>query len=92
MGLAPYGEPTYVDLIYDKLIDVREDGSFRMNMDYFGYLDGLVMTNDKFGDLFGGPARTAESEISEREMNLARSIQVVTEEIVLKNGASRQKN
>ena len=84
MGLAPYGEPTYVDLIYDKLIDVRDDGSFRMNMDYFGYLDGLVMTNDKFADLFGGPARTSESEISDREKNMARSIQVVTEEIVLK--------
>lgn len=84
MGLAPYGEPKYVKQIYDNLIDVREDGSFRMNMDYFGYIDGLVMTNDRFAQLFGGPARKAESDISQREMDLARSIQVVTEEIVLK--------
>jgi carbamoyltransferase len=84
MGLAPYGEPVYADLIRDKLIDLREDGSFRLNMEYFGYLDGLTMTNDKFAALFGGPARKAESEITEREMNLARSIQVVTEEIVLR--------
>ncbi len=84
MGLAPYGEPTYVKEIYENLVDVRDDGSFRLNMDYFGYLDGLTMTNDKFGDLFGGPARGAETEISQREMDLARSVQVVTEEIVLK--------
>ena len=84
MGLAPYGEPKYVKQIYDHLLDVREDGSLRMNMDYFGYLDGLVMTNEKFGELFGGPARKSESEISQREMDIARSIQVVTEEIVLK--------
>ncbi len=84
MGLAPYGEPVYADLIRDRLIDLREDGSFRLNMEYFGYLDGLTMTNDKFAALFGGPARKAESEITAREMNLARSIQVVTEEIVLK--------
>ncbi|HMP73882.1 MAG TPA: carbamoyltransferase [Kiritimatiellia bacterium] len=84
MGLAPYGQPTFVKQIYDHLIDVREDGSFKMNMDYFAYLDGLVMTNDKFAELFGGPARTSESEISTREMDLARSIQVVTEEIILK--------
>ena len=84
MGLAPYGEPKYVNEIYDNLLDLRDDGSFRLNMDYFGYLSGLTMTNDKFADLFGGPARTAESEISQREMDLARSVQVVTEEIVLK--------
>lgn len=84
MGLAPYGEPKYVDVIYKNLIDVKEDGSLALNMDYFGYLDGLTMTNDKFGELFGGPARKAESEISQREMDIARSIQVVTEEIVLK--------
>ncbi len=84
MGLAPYGEPVYADLIRDRLIDLREDGSFRLNMEYFGYLDGLTMTNDKFAALFGGPARKAESEITAREMNLARSIQVVTEEIVLR--------
>lgn len=84
MGLAPYGEPKYVKLIYDRLLDLRDDGSFRMNMDYFGYIDGLVMTNDRFGELFGGPARTSETDISQREMDIARSIQVVTEEIVLK--------
>jgi carbamoyltransferase len=84
MGLAPYGEPRYVDTIYEHLVDVREDGSFRLNLDYFGYLGGLKMTNDKFAELFGGPARTAESELTRREMDLARSIQVVTEEIILK--------
>jgi carbamoyltransferase len=84
MGLAPYGEPVYADLIREKLLDLREDGSFRLNMEYFGYLDDLKMTNDKFAELFGGPARKAESDITAREMNLARSIQVVTEEIVLR--------
>lgn len=84
MGLAPYGEPKYVKHIYDHLLDMREDGSFRLNMEYFNYMAGLTMTNDKFGELFGGPARKAESEISQREMDIARSIQVVTEEIVLK--------
>jgi carbamoyltransferase len=84
MGLAPYGEARYADLIRRELIDVKDDGSFRMNMDYFGYLDGLAMTNDRFAALFGGPARSPESAISQREMDLARSIQEVTEEIVLK--------
>lgn len=84
MGLAPYGEPVYKDLILDKLIDLKDDGSFRMNMDYFGYLDGLVMTNDKFAELFGGPARAGESQITRREMDIAKSIQEVTEEIVLR--------
>ncbi len=84
MGLAPYGEPRYVKQILDHLVAVKDDGSFRLNMEYFGYLDGLVMTNDRFAGLFGGPARKGESEISQREMDLARSIQVVTEEIVLK--------
>jgi len=84
MGLAPYGEPKYVKQIYDHLLDLREDGSFRLNMAYFNYMAGLTMTNDKFGDLFGGPARAAESDITQREMDIARSIQVVTEEIVLK--------
>ena len=91
MGLAPYGEPKYVKLIYDHLIQVREDGSFKMDQSYFGYMDGLVMTNDKFAALFGGPARTAESEITQREMDLARSIQVVTEELVLKMARHVQK-
>jgi carbamoyltransferase len=83
MGLAPYGEPTYVQRIKDNLLDLREDGSFRLNLDYFGYVDGLTMTNDRFAHLFGGPARKSESEITQREMDIARSIQVVTEEIVL---------
>jgi carbamoyltransferase len=84
MGLAPYGQPRYADRIREHLLDLKEDGSFRLNMEYFGYLDGLTMTNDKFARLFDGPARKAESEISQREMDLAASIQVVTEEIVLR--------
>ena len=84
MGLAPYGEGRYADIIKRELVDVREDGSFRMNMDYFGYLDGLEMTNGKFAALFGGPARPPESPITQREMDIAKSIQDVTEEIVLK--------
>ena len=84
MGLAPYGEPVYTELILDKLIDLKDDGSFRLNMEYFGYLDGLVMTNDKFAELFGGPERKSESKITRREMDIARSIQEVTEEIVLR--------
>ncbi len=84
MGLAPYGEPKYKDLIYDNLIDVKEDGSFNMDMSYFDYNVGLTMTNKKFNDLFGGPPREPESELSQKEMDLARSVQEVTEEIVLK--------
>ena len=84
MGLAPYGTPKYVDLILDNLIDVKADGSFRLNMSYFNYAAGLTMTNEKFHRLFNGPPRTRESEVSQKEMDIARSIQVVTEEIVLK--------
>lgn len=84
MGLAPYGQPVYVDTIRENLLDLKEDGSFRLNMEYFGYLDGLTMTNDRFAGLFDGPARKAESEISQREMDLAASIQAVTEDIVLR--------
>jgi carbamoyltransferase len=84
MGLAPYGEPKYADLIRRELIEVRDDGSFRLNMAYFGYLDGLEMTNGRFSSLFGGPPRKPESPITRREMDLARSIQEVTEEAVLK--------
>jgi len=84
MGLAPYGEPEYVDLIYQHLIDLKSDGSFSLNMEYFNYATGLTMTNDKFAKLFGGPARVSESDITQKEMDIARSIQVVTEEIVLK--------
>lgn len=83
MGLAPYGQPRYVDAIREHLVDLRDDGSFRLNMDYFGYLDGLRMTNRKFDLLFDGPPRSPESEITQREMDLARSVQAVTEDIVL---------
>jgi len=86
MGLAPYGEPKYKQLIYDNLIDVKEDGSFRMNMEYFNYCQGLTMTNGKFDRLFGGQAREPESKLTQKEMDLARSLQEVTEEIVLKLG------
>ena len=84
MGLAPYGDPIYADVIFDKLIDLKDDGSFRLNMDYFGFLDDLVMVNDNFADLFDGPARIPESPITRRDLNIARSIQAVTEEIVLR--------
>jgi len=84
MGLAPYGEPKYVDKIYDHLIDLKEDGSFSMNMDYFNYPTGLKMTNTKFANLFDGPARKAESELTQREMDLARSVQDITEEIMIR--------
>ncbi|MGR9101433.1 MAG: carbamoyltransferase family protein, partial [Gammaproteobacteria bacterium] len=84
MGLAPYGEPVYVDLIMDRLLDVKEDGTYRLDMRYFNYATGLTMTNRKFDELFGGPPRKPESKITQREMDIARSIQVVTEEIVLK--------
>jgi carbamoyltransferase len=84
MGLAPYGRGVYTDLIKEHLIDVRDDGSFRLNMEYFGYLDDLVMTNSRFAELFGGPPRPPEAPITHREIDLAKSIQEVTEEIVLK--------
>ena len=84
MGLAPYGEPKYVDLILDNLLDLKEDGTYRLDMSYFNYATGLTMTSRKFHDLFGGFFRKQESKISQKEMDIARSIQVVTEEIVLK--------
>ncbi|PWQ96366.1 carbamoyltransferase family protein [Leucothrix arctica] len=84
MGLAPYGEPKYVDLILDNLMDLKEDGTFRLNMKYFNYATGLTMTNRRFADLFGAPAREPEAELTQREMDIARSIQVVTEEVVLR--------
>ena len=84
MGLAPYGEPVYYDLIMDKLIDLKDDGSFRMDMSYFPYCHKTVMTSSKFEKLFGGPPRKAESPLTQREMDMAASIQVVTEEIMLK--------
>jgi carbamoyltransferase len=84
MGLAPYGKPKYVKLIYDNLIDLREDGSFRLNQEYFGYLDSLTMTNRRFNELFGGPPRQAESQLTQKEMDLARSVQEVCEEVMLR--------
>ncbi|HEX6575677.1 MAG TPA: carbamoyltransferase [Gemmatimonadaceae bacterium] len=84
MGLAPYGEPKYVQAIYDNLIDLREDGSFRLDQSYFNYLSGLTMTSEKFSALFGGPPRVPESRLTQREMDLARSVQDVCEEIVLR--------
>ncbi|HEY7472670.1 MAG TPA: carbamoyltransferase [Gemmatimonadota bacterium] len=84
MGLAPYGRPRYVDTIRDRLIDLRDDGSFRLNMEYFTYPVGLTMTGRRFADLFGGPPRAPEGALTEREMDLARSIQEVTEEAMLK--------
>lgn len=84
MGLAPYGEPKYTDLIYKHLIDLKEDGTFRLNMDYFNYAAGLTMTNDKFHRLFGGPPRKSESTLTQKEMDLARSVQDVTEEVMLR--------
>lgn len=83
MGLAPYGEPKYVGLILTHLIDLKEDGSFRLNMDYFDYCTGLRMTNDRFHRLFGGEPRKPESELTQRHMDLARSIQDVTDLAVL---------
>lgn len=84
MGLAPYGEPKYVQTIYDNLIDLKDDGSFRLNLEYFNYMAGLTMTNESFGALFGGPRRKPESPLTQREMDLARSIQVVIEEAMLR--------
>lgn len=84
MGLAPYGEPKYADTIYKELIDLKDDGSYRLNLEYFDYCGGLRMTNDKFAQLFGGPRREPESKITQREMDLARSIQAVTEEAMLR--------
>jgi len=84
MGLAPYGEPRFKDLILDKIIDVKEDGSFRLDLSYFDYCTGLRMTNRKFDELLGGPARKAEEMLTQRHMDLAASVQAVTEHVVLK--------
>jgi carbamoyltransferase len=84
MGLAPYGKPKYVDLIKDNLIDIKDDGSFALDMSYFNYCTGLTMTSTKFDALFGGPARKPEAALGQREMDLAASIQAVTEEVVIK--------
>ncbi|WP_324726104.1 carbamoyltransferase [Actomonas aquatica] len=84
MGLAPYGEPRYADTIRDHLLDLRDDGSFRLDQSYFNYCQGLTMTSDKFAKLFGGPPRRPEAKLTQRELDLAASVQVVTEEIVLR--------
>ena len=87
MGLAPYGKPRYADLIREKLITVADDGSFQLDMSYFDYATGLTMTNKKFDTLFGGPPRTSETQLTQREMDLAASVQKVTEDVVI--GLSR---
>ena len=87
MGLAPYGSPVFKDKILENLIHVKDDGSFRLNLEYFDYCTGLTMTNDKFAGLFGAPARKPEDKLTQREMDLAASIQAVTEEVVLKLAA-----
>ena len=84
MGLAPYGQPKYVDLMRREIIDIRDDGSFSLNQKYFDYLGGLRMTNDAFDELFGGPARVPETDLTQKEMDLARSVQVICEEVMLK--------
>ncbi len=84
MGLAPYGEPRFAKIIKDHLIDIKEDGSFHLDMSYFNYCTGLTMTNERFDALFGGPPRTSEGQLTQREMDLAASIQAVTEEVVIK--------
>mgnify|MGYP001820357567 FL=1 len=84
MGLAPYGMPRYRDLILSEVMDVNEDGSIRLNLSYFDFLGGLRMTNNRFAKLFGGPPRTPETKITQREMDIAASIQSVTEEVVMK--------
>lgn len=84
MGLAPYGEPKYTELIYNHLIDLKDDGSFKLNMDYFNYCAGLTMTHDRFHKLFGGEPRKPEGRLTQREMDLAASVQKVTEEIMLR--------
>ena len=87
MGLAPYGEPVYVDKIKDHLIDIKEDGSYRLNMEYFNFHKGLTMTSGKLHDLFGGEPRQPETQISQKEMDLARSVQEVFNEVILKLGS-----
>jgi carbamoyltransferase len=91
MGLAPYGKPVYADIIYDNLIDVKSDGSYRMNQEYFGFLEGSRSINEKFCKLFGGDARSPESRITKREMDLAASIQAVTEDIMIKTAHTAKK-
>jgi carbamoyltransferase len=84
MGLAPYGEPKYAQLVFDHLVDLKPDGTFRLNLEYFNYCTGLTMTNGRFDELFGGPPRKPEARLTQREMDLAASIQAVTEEVVVR--------
>ncbi len=91
MGLAPYGEPRYVGKIKDNLINIKEDGTFRLDMDYFNYATGLTMTNHAFSQLFDGPPRERESEVTQKEMDIAASIQKVTEEVVIKIAQTARK-
>ncbi len=91
MGLAPYGEPRYVDVIRDNLVDLKEDGSVELNLEYFAFLSQPTMTNDKFAKLFGGPARKPDGWLTQREMDLAKSIQVVTEEVMIRTARYAKK-
>ena len=91
MGLAPYGDPKYAGLIFDHLIDLKEDGTFRLDQSYFDYCTGLTMTNQRFDDLFGGPPRVSEELVTQREMDLAASVQVVTEEVMIRLARSIRK-
>jgi len=91
MGLAPYGEPKYLDLILSELMDLREDGSFTLNQKYFNYLSGLTMTSSAFDELMGGPPRKPETEISQREMDMARSVQDAVEEVVMRMARTARK-
>ncbi len=91
MGLAPYGQPRYRDLILQELLDLKPDGSFRLNMRYFNFTTGLTMTHKRFDQLFGGPPRQAESAVTQRHMDIARSIQAVTEEVVLRLAATARR-
>src|SRR6202044_2538806 len=84
MGLAPYGEPRYTQAIFDNLIDLKEDGSFRLNMEYFNYCTGLTMTNGKFDSLSGGPPRKPEELLTQHHIDLAASVQVALEEVILR--------
>ena len=88
MGLAPYGEPKYTQLILDNLIDLKEDGSFWLDQSYFDYATGLTMTGPKFDALFGGPPRDSKSKLTQREMDLAASVQAVTEEVIKADGVA----
>ena len=96
MGLAPYGEPKYADLIFENLLDLKDDGSYKLNMAYFNYCAGLTMTSRRFHDLFGGPPRKPESKLTQKEMDISRSVQAVTEEVILRtvrhvHGMTREK-